>query len=99
MRAGIANRLLRRSADSLLSESRKPSPYCEDCRWRRAAVLRIVLRWTQAAIAYRERARLKQALLYSRCRRLALALGDQLVMRGRLAEREDVFWLTVSRGR
>lgn len=65
-------------------------------RWHRAAVLRIILRWTQAAIAYRERARLKQALLYSRCRRLALALGDQLVTRGRLAEREDIFWLTVS---
>ena len=64
-------------------------------RWHRAAVLRIVLRWTQAAIAYRERARLKQALLYSRCRRLALALGDQLVTRGHLAEREDVFLLTV----
>ena len=61
----------------------------------RAAVLRTVLRWTQAAIAYRERARLKQALLYSRCRRLALALGDQLATRGLLEEREDVFWLTV----
>jgi len=64
--------------------------------WPRAAVLRVVLRWTQAAIAYRERARLKQALLYSRCRRLALALGDQLVGRGHLAERDDIFWLTVS---
>lgn len=65
-------------------------------RWHRAAVLRIVLRWTQAAISYRERARLKQALLYSRCRRLALALGNQFVTRGHLAERDDVFWLTVS---
>ncbi len=62
----------------------------------RAAALRIVLRCTQAAIAYRERARLKQALLYSRCRRLALALGDQLTARGHLAERDDTFWLTVS---
>jgi len=62
----------------------------------RAAALRTVLRWTQSAIAYRERARLKQALLYSRCRRLALALGDRLVARGHLAEQEDVFWLTVS---
>ncbi|HSE16320.1 MAG TPA: PEP/pyruvate-binding domain-containing protein [Pyrinomonadaceae bacterium] len=61
----------------------------------RATVLRNVLRWTHAAIAYRERARLKQALLYSRCRRLALALGDQLTARGHLAEREDIFWLTV----
>jgi len=62
----------------------------------RAAVLRNVLRWTHAAIAYRERARLKQALLYSRCRRLALALGDQLRARGYLAEPDDVFWLTVA---
>ncbi len=62
----------------------------------RAAVLRIVLRWTHAAIAYRERARLKQALLYSRCRRLALALGEQLVAHGHLAVREDIFWLTVT---
>lgn len=62
----------------------------------RAAVLRIVLSWTQAAIGYRERARLKQALLYSRCRRLALALGDRLVARGHLARQEDVFWLTVA---
>jgi rifampicin phosphotransferase len=62
----------------------------------RAAVLRTVLRWTQAAIAYRERARLKQALLYSRCRRLALALGERLAARGHLAEQEDVFWLTVA---
>jgi rifampicin phosphotransferase len=61
----------------------------------RAAALRTVLRCTQAAIAYRERARLKQALLYSRCRRLALALGDQLTACGYLAEREDIFWLTV----
>jgi pyruvate,water dikinase len=61
----------------------------------RAAVTRIVLRWTQAAVAYRERARLKQALLYSRCRRLALALGNQLVARGHLADQEDVFWLSV----
>ena len=62
----------------------------------RAAALRTVLRWTQSAIAYRERARLKQALLYSRCRRLALALGDRLVARGHLAEQADVFWLTVA---
>lgn len=62
----------------------------------RATVLSKVLRWTHAAIAYRERARLKQALLYSRCRRLALALGEQLAARGHLAEHDDVFWLTVA---
>jgi phosphohistidine swiveling domain-containing protein len=61
-----------------------------------ALALRVALRWTQASIAYRERARLKQALLYSRCRRIALALGDRLVERGVFTRRDDVFWLTAS---
>ena len=61
-----------------------------------AAVLRVLLPWTHGAIRYRERARLKQALLYSRLRRIALALGDELVRREILVTRDDVFWLTVS---
>jgi rifampicin phosphotransferase len=61
-----------------------------------AAVLRVLLPWTHGAIRYRERARLKQALLYSRLRRIALALGDELVRRELLGTRDDVFWLTVS---
>jgi pyruvate,water dikinase len=61
-----------------------------------AAVLRVLLPWTHGAIRYRERARLKQALLYSRLRRIALALGDELVRRELLVARDDVFWLTVS---
>ena len=62
----------------------------------RAPLALVVLRWTQTSIALRERARLKQALLYSRCRRIALALGDRLVEAGRLARQDDVFWLTTS---
>jgi pyruvate,water dikinase len=54
----------------------------------------LVLRGTQAAVAYRERARLKQALLYTRCRRVALAIGDALVARGLLADRDAVFMLS-----
>jgi phosphohistidine swiveling domain-containing protein len=54
----------------------------------------ILLRWTQRSIVLRERARLKQALLYSRLRRIALALGDRLVDDGRLELRDDVFFLT-----
>jgi pyruvate,water dikinase len=50
---------------------------------------------THAAICYRERARLKQALLYSRCRMIALAIGGELTRRGMIAERDDVFFLTV----
>jgi pyruvate,water dikinase len=60
----------------------------------RAVLLRALLPRTHSAIRYRERARLKQALLYSRCRRVALALGDALVTRGIIAERDGVFFLT-----
>jgi pyruvate,water dikinase len=60
----------------------------------RAAVVRPLIAAAQASIGYRERARLKQALLYSRLRRVALAIGERLVRDRRLAEREDVFFLT-----
>jgi phosphohistidine swiveling domain-containing protein len=62
--------------------------------WARAIPLRVLLRWTQRSIQLRERARLKQALLYSRLRRVALAIGDDLCAGGRLGRREDVFMLT-----
>jgi rifampicin phosphotransferase len=61
---------------------------------RQSLVVGLVLRGTQRAVAFRERARLKQALAYSRCRRIALALGDRLVERGWLEARDDVFFLT-----
>jgi pyruvate,water dikinase len=54
----------------------------------------MVLRGTQIAVACRERARLKQALLYTRCRRVALAIGEALVARGQLADRDAVFMLS-----
>jgi len=60
----------------------------------RALWIRLVLAATQRAICYRERARLKQALLYTRCRRVALAIGDRLARAGKVASRDDVFMLT-----
>jgi phosphohistidine swiveling domain-containing protein len=57
-------------------------------------VVSVLLRWTQHAIVLRERARLKQALLYSRLRRVALALGARLVEDGLLDDRTEIFWLT-----
>jgi phosphohistidine swiveling domain-containing protein len=59
-----------------------------------SSLVRLLLPWTHAAIRYRERVRLKQALLYSRCRRIALTLGEALVRRGLLASVDDVFFLT-----
>jgi rifampicin phosphotransferase len=57
-------------------------------------IVSVLLRWTQEAIILRERARLKQALLYSRLRRVALALGERLERRGRIEHRDDIFLLT-----
>jgi pyruvate,water dikinase len=60
----------------------------------RSSLLGLVLRWAQKSITLRERARLKQALLYSRCRRIALEIGNKLVPLGLLDDRDDVFYLT-----
>ncbi|MGH8703203.1 MAG: PEP/pyruvate-binding domain-containing protein [Burkholderiales bacterium] len=60
----------------------------------RAPLTKLMLRFTQRAIALRERARLKQALLYNRVRRIALALGAELVKTSVLVARDDVFFLT-----
>ena len=59
-----------------------------------ALAVRLLLRAAQTSVAYRERARLKQALLYTRLRRVALAIGRRLTDAGRLARPDDVFMLT-----
>ena len=59
-----------------------------------ALAVRTLLRWTQNSVAFRERARLKQALLYTRLRLVALAIGRRLTDAGRLSQPDDVFMLT-----
>ena len=61
---------------------------------RQSLLVGTVLRWTQRSIQLRERARLKQALLYSRLRRVALGMGDHLVAAGRIVRPDDIFFLT-----
>jgi pyruvate,water dikinase len=61
----------------------------------RAVCVAFLIPRTQRAVVYRERVRLKQALLYTRCRAIALAIGDELVRRAAMAHRDDVFMLTV----
>ena len=86
--------LLERQATERLSETRAVLSTLA----RRSLVqwfgVRTLLRWTQRSIQLRERARLKQALLYSRLRRIALALGTRLVESGSLVRAEDIFMLT-----
>jgi pyruvate,water dikinase len=48
---------------------------------------------TRRSIAFRERARLKQALLYSRCRTIALEIGRRLAVGGRLDSADQIFML------
>ena len=61
---------------------------------RKSLMVRWLLKWTQHSIALRERARLKQALLYSRLRGIVLQIGERLMTQGVLSEKEDVFFLT-----
>ena len=64
--------------------------------WPSGLLLRLLLFWTQQAIRLRERARLKQALLYSRLRRIALAIGSELAADGRLDRPDQIFMLTIA---
>jgi pyruvate,water dikinase len=63
-------------------------------RYLQAPIVRFALQATQRSIKLRERARSKQALLYTRCRRIALAIGDRLVASGVLQASDDIFFLT-----
>jgi rifampicin phosphotransferase len=58
------------------------------------AIVSRVLRWTQTCICLRERARLKQALLYSRLRRIVLEIGRRLASESRVERADDIFFLT-----
>ncbi len=59
-----------------------------------ATVVGRLLRWCQSAIALRERARMRQALLYACCRGIVLAIGRHLAANNVCEQAEDVFFLT-----
>lgn len=61
----------------------------------RGLAFSLVLRAAQGAIRLRERARMKQALLYTRLRHVALAVGDALVAARVLERRDDVLYLAM----
>ncbi len=67
-------------------------------RWlpwpRKSLVGRRLLQWTQQAVMCRERARLKQALLYSLLRRICLELGRIAVSTGKLEHADDLLYLS-----
>ena len=63
-------------------------------RFGRAFLIKRFLTWTHSAISMRERARLKQALLYSRLRRLALCMGQRFSEKQLLEKSDDIFFLS-----
>jgi phosphohistidine swiveling domain-containing protein len=83
-------------ASTAAQAERRDTAMAELCRklgWRWALALRLALRATQRSICYRERVRLKQALIYRRFRGVLLALGERLVEQGRLIRSDDLFYL------
>ena len=63
-------------------------------RFGRAFLIKRILAWTHSAISMRERARFKQAMLYSRLRRLALTMGQRFAEKQLLENSEDIFFLS-----
>lgn len=61
----------------------------------RAWLFRRMLAFTHQAICWRERARMKQALLYTRLRHVSLALGDIAKQQGVLNQSDDIFFLNM----
>jgi pyruvate,water dikinase len=61
----------------------------------KAGRFRQLLRAAQGSILLRERARMKQALLYTRLRHVMLRIGEELAALGQVDDREAVFQLEV----
>lgn len=83
------------AATTVLERNLTPQPWMRALSCSRAGRMRLMLRATQGAIRLRERARMKQALLYTRLRHVMLRVGDLLAARGTLERRDGVFFLTV----
>ncbi len=90
-----AQSLERQAATAQVVAQLSPRWWCSVPLLSRASRFRILLAATQGAISLRERARMKQALLYTRLRHVALAMGDRLQEAGLLERRDDVFLLTI----
>jgi pyruvate,water dikinase len=83
------------AATAALERRLTPQPRLRAFALSRAGRMRLMLCATQGAIRLRERARMKQALLYTRLRHVMLRIGDLLATRGTLEGRDDVFFLTL----
>lgn len=80
----------RRQAEDRMQATRLAVSELDFCK---GVFFRLVLKATQESIRLRERARMKQALLYTRLRLVALALGRKLVDGHHLDRADDILFL------
>lgn len=78
-----------------MAEQLAPSIWFSWLPFTKEKQFQLVLKWTQGAIRLRERARMKQALLYTRLRHVMLCMGHQFVKNDLIKNQEDIFFLTV----
>ena len=92
---------MKRQAEARLTETTRIIKELSEnraCRFvpgfKQSHLFKLILGWTQRSISLRERARLQQALLYSRCRQIVLAIGKRLVLQERIRKVDDIFFLS-----
>ena len=83
-----------RTTEHILNELRTKRAFRFLPLLRKSRIAAWLLRATQRSVACRERARLKQALLYSRLRQIALTIGQKWVAQQHLLRQDDIFFLT-----
>ncbi len=83
----------RLQATARVCEELTPVRWWRGFRVSRAGRFRCLLHWTQAAIGLRERARMKQALLYTRLRQVLLASGRVLQAQNIIAHADDIYMM------
>lgn len=92
----VQNQAASRMAVTRKLEKRlSPSALLRMLPFSKAGRFRLLLRATHGAIRLRERARMKQALLYTRLRHVMLGIGATLAAQGSLTDGDDVFFLSV----
>lgn len=90
-----SQRVIREQVTDRISTRLTPQAWLRWLPLSNAGRFRWVLRSAQGSILLRERARMKQALLYTRLRHVMLRIGEELAAPGHVDDREAVFQLEV----
>jgi len=88
-------KIIRERATAMAVARLTPAGWLRRLPFSTAGKFRLVLHAAQGAILLRERARMKQALLYTRLRHVVVRAGGELERQGLIVRRDDVFFLAV----